>query len=151
MFLPNFYRHGSRRQPVHELFRKEGKVTFKTPIIAACVGMVLSGCAQKSEDIQGAYVSPMLYQSYNCRQIEQEARRVSARTAQITGIQDKKASNDAVATGVALVLFWPAAFFIGGNKENAAELGRLKGELEALESASIEKKCNITFRAAPVT
>ena len=91
----------------------------------------------------------MMYQSYNCSQIEQEARRVSARTAQIAGVQDKKASNDAVATGVALVLFWPAAFFIGGNKENASELGRLKGELEALERASIEKKCNITFRSAP--
>jgi len=118
-------------------------------VIAACgLPMALGGCAQKSEDIQGAYVSPMMYQSYNCRQVEQEARRVSARTAQISGVQDKKASNDAVATGVALVLFWPAAFFVGGNKENAAELGRLKGELEALEKASIEKKCNITFRAA---
>lgn len=111
--------------------------------------MALAGCAQKSEDVQGAYVSPMMYQSYNCKQIEQEARRVSARTAQIAGVQDKKASNDAVATGVALVLFWPAAFFIGGNKENAAELGRLKGELEALEKISIEKRCNITFRSAP--
>jgi hypothetical protein len=120
-------------------------------IISACgLAMVLAGCAQKSEDIQGAYVSPMLYQSYSCTQIEQEARRVSARTAQIAGLQDQKASNDAVATGVALVLFWPAAFFIGGNKENAAELGRLKGELEALEKISIEKRCNITFRKAPV-
>lgn len=124
---------------------------YKVSTIAACVGMVLSGCAQKSEDIQGAYISPMMYQSYNCQQIEQEARRVSARTAHLTGVQDQKASNDAVATGVALVLFWPAAFFIGGNKENAAELGRLKGELEALESASIQKRCNITFRAAPAT
>lgn len=123
-------------------------MVYRISTIIASIGIVLSGCAQKSEDIQGAYVSPMMYQSYNCQQIEQEARRVSARTTQLTGVQDKKASNDAVATGVALVLFWPAAFFIGGNKENAAELGRLKGELEALEKASIEKRCNIVFRAA---
>ncbi|MFU8865033.1 MAG: hypothetical protein ACNA7O_14050 [Rhodobacterales bacterium] len=123
---------------------------FQKSLAAFCgLSMVLGGCAQKSEDIQGTYVSPMAYQSYNCQQIEQEARRVSARTSHIIGVQDQKASNDAVATGVALVLFWPAAFFIGGNKENAAELGRLKGEMEALEKISIEKKCNITFRAPP--
>ncbi len=111
--------------------------------------MTMAGCAQKSEDIQGTYISPLMYQSYNCTQVEQEARRVSARAAQIAGVQDKKASNDAAATAAALILFWPAAFFIGGNKENAAELARLKGELEALEKTSIEKRCNIQFRAAP--
>ncbi|MCM2562892.1 hypothetical protein M8756_12090 [Lutimaribacter sp. EGI FJ00015] len=54
-------------------------------------------------------------------------------------MQDQNAQGDAIATGVALVLFWPAAFFVGGDKENAAERSRLKGEMEASEQASIQK------------
>ena len=109
--------------------------------------IVTSACAKKSENISAAYVSPLNYQNLSCRQIEAEARRVSSRTVEISGVQDKKAENDAVATGVALVLFWPAAFFIKGDKETSAELARLKGEMDALEQASIKKKCNIVFRA----
>ncbi len=112
-----------------------------------CLSVVfVSACAQKSHNITASYVSPLTYQSYSCRQIESEARRVSSRAAQIMGIQDKNATNDAVATGVALVLFWPAVFFVGGNKENASEVARLKGELETLEQVSIQKNCGIQFQ-----
>jgi hypothetical protein len=47
-----------------------------------------------------------------------------------------------VALGVDLVLFWPALFFMPG-KDNEEELGRLKGEYEALKSAAIEKGCDV--------
>jgi hypothetical protein len=80
--------------------------------------------------------------------LAEEAQRVSHRAAVAAGVQDDQASKDAVATGVAVVLFWPAAFFIGGDKGNAAELGRLKGEMEAIEQASIRKNCGIQFRRA---
>lgn len=119
----------------------------KTTLSALCLSMLATACADSSADVQPTYVSPLNYQSFSCKQIEQEARRVAARSAQVAGVQDKNAGNDAVATGVALVLFWPAAFFVGGNKENAAELGRLKGELDALEQASIQKNCGIVFRS----
>ena len=52
--------------------------------------------------------------------------------------------------GVGLVLFWPSLFFIKGDGATAAELGRLKGEMDAIEQASIQKNCGIQFqRAAP--
>jgi hypothetical protein len=127
---------------------------MKYQIIAfvATLSIIAAGCAKKSDDISARYISPLQYDSYSCRQIGEEAQRVTNQAARLTGLQDKKAQNDAVATGVALVLFWPAAFFIGGNGENAAELGHLKGELEALERASIKKNCSIAFRtAAPKT
>ncbi|MQQ08779.1 hypothetical protein GFB49_09965 [Epibacterium sp. SM1979] len=111
--------------------------------------LVLSGCAEKSENVGEAYVSPLAFQSMSCKQIGQEARRVSARASTVAGVQDKNANNDAVATGVALVLFFPAAFFIKGNKENAAELARLKGELTALEQAANAKNCGIEFAEKP--
>lgn len=117
--------------------------------IALSAAILTTACADNSADIQPTYISPLTYQSFSCSQIEQEARRIAARSAQVSGVQDKNAQGDAVATGVALVLFWPAAFFIGGNKENAAELSRLKGELDALEQASIQKNCGIVFQTAP--
>lgn len=64
----------------------------------------------------------------------------------MAGIQDSKSTNDAVAMGVGLVLFWPSLFFIKGDGQTAAELSRLRGEFEALEQVSIQKNCNHQFR-----
>lgn len=47
----------------------------------------------------------------------------------------------------AVVIFWPAAFLIKGDGANAAELARLKGELEAIEKTSVVKNCNISFKS----
>ena len=120
----------------------------KLIISIALTSFVLAGCAQKAETISPTYISPLAYQGYSCKQIVEEASRVTSKVSEISGVQNKKASDDAVATGVALVLFWPAAFFIKGDKQTAAELGRLKGELEALEKTSIQKKCGIVFERA---
>ena len=108
-------------------------------------GALCAGCASSSSDIAPQYVSELQYQHLSCKQIAGEAQRVSRRVSELSGAQDEKASSDALATGVAIVLFWPAAFFIKGDGPTAAELGRLKGEFEALERASIRKGCNLRF------
>jgi hypothetical protein len=43
-------------------------------------------------------------------------------------------------------MFWPAAFFVASDRPNAAEAGRLKGEMQAPEQVSIQKNCGIQFR-----
>jgi hypothetical protein len=88
----------------------------------------------------------MAYASYSCPQLREEATRISTRAVQATGQQDSKATSDAVATGVGIILFWPALLFIKGDNTTAAELSRLKGEMEAIEQTSIHKKCGIEFR-----
>jgi hypothetical protein len=47
------------------------------------------------------------------------------------------------------VIFWPAAFFVGGDKQTASELAQMKGQMVAIEQASIAKKCNIQFQGNP--
>ena len=42
---------------------------------------------------------------------------------------------------VGAILFWPALFALGGTKPQEAELGRLKGEYDALQSVNTQKKC----------
>lgn len=107
--------------------------------------LALAGCASRSSDIPAAYVSPIQYQSYSCTQLREEAARVSARAAVASGAQDANATGDAVATGVALVLFWPAAFMIKGNSASAQEVAQLKGDMDAIEQANIQKRCGIQF------
>jgi hypothetical protein len=50
------------------------------------------------------------------------------------------------AAAAAIVIFWPAAFFVGGDKQTAAELSQRKGQMVAVEQASIAKKCNIQLQ-----
>jgi hypothetical protein len=118
-------------------------------MVLVAAAIALAGCASSSADITPTYVSPMLYQSYNCQQLAMEAQSVSARAAALSGAQDGQRTKDQVATGVAIVVFWPAAFFVGGDKQTAAELAQMKGQMVAIEQASIGKKCNIQFQGKP--
>jgi hypothetical protein len=116
--------------------------------VLALAGVCI-GCASKSSEITPAYVSPITYQNHTCPQLAQEAQAVSARAAQVSGAQDQKRSNDQIATGVAIVVFWPAAFLVGGDGPIAAELAQLKGQMVAIEQASVHKKCGIQFQRPP--
>jgi hypothetical protein len=56
-----------------------------------------------------------------------------------------------VATGVGVVLFWPALFLIKGDAASAQQVAQLKGDMDAIEQANIQKKCGLQFQrpAAP--
>jgi polygalacturonase len=113
-------------------------------IVVLCTA--LAGCASSSSDITPAYVSPVAYQGYTCQQLALEAQAISARAATLSGAQDSQRTKDGWATAAAVVVFWPAAFLVGGDKQTAAELSQMKGQMVAVEQASIAKKCNIQFR-----
>ena len=122
---------------------------LKTVAVIAACAVALSACASSSSEISAAYTSPMTYDSYQCDQLSAELLRVSARVHELTGTVNHNATRDAVAMGVGLVLFWPALFLMKGNGPEAAELGRLKGEYDALEQQGIQKHCG--FATTPVT
>jgi hypothetical protein len=118
-----------------------GRFLATTAIVATTVG-----CASTADKIGPQYVSPLQFSAYDCGQLSLEAQRISSRVAQLSGVQDQKATNDAIVTGVAIVVFWPAAFLVGGNDQTSAELARLKGEFETIEQVAIQKKCGFEFR-----
>ncbi len=109
------------------------------------VGALASGCASSSDEIEASYVSPLEYQNYTCSQLAEEGRRVSRRAAELAGNVDDKATDDAVLTGVGIVVFWPALLFIDGDGPQAAEYARLKGEKDTIEQVAIQKNCGIRF------
>ena len=123
--------------------------------VAAAVSLAIvsaAGCAKRPEDIKAAYISPLTYDQYTCEQLAAEAQRVSSRAADTMGVQKQKATGDAVAMGVGLILFWPALFFIKGGAETESEVSRLKGEMDTIEQVSIQKQCGFTFeRPEPAT
>jgi hypothetical protein len=121
---------------------------MKKTITATCVALLLlAGCATNPKDIAPAYVSPAGYQNMTCKQLQVEAESVSARAAQASGAQEKKANDDAALTTVGIVIFWPALLFMNHDGAQAAEVSRLKGEMQAIEGVSRAKNCGIVFAA----
>ena len=115
-------------------------------IITCAITMTLVGCAKPSDEIRPSYISPIQYQNYDCQQIGAEMQRVSQRANEAAGVQDDKAESDALVTAAAIVVFWPAAFFVGGDGQTAAELASLKGQFEALEQVGVQKKCGLSVK-----
>ena len=122
---------------------------IKNPINIALLSLILLGCASSSKEIGTTHVSPIIYQHLDCMQIALEAQRVIQQITLLGGQVDEKAQRDAVATGVGIVLFWPALFFIRGDGAEAAEYSRLKGEYEALQKMAIQKRCDPILPAPP--
>jgi hypothetical protein len=118
-------------------------------LVAVGLALSVGACASSAADIKASYVSPLQYQSYTCRQLGEEATRVSARAAEAAGTQDSNRTQDAVVTTVGVIILWPVLFAVKGDGQNAAELGRLKGEMETIEKVSIQKNCGITFKSEP--
>lgn len=115
------------------------------PVIwACCLGLVLSGCANSSTSLGTQYVSPLQYQPYDCTQLASETQRLQSRVIELGGRLDQASSNDKALMGVTLVLFWPAAFALGGTKAQEAEYSRLKGEVDAVQISAVEKKCQLS-------
>ena len=117
-------------------------------IIVAC-SLVVAACTKDANQVGATSVAPIAYDSYSCPQLAEEAQHVSSRAAQATGVQDQNAANDNLAVAAGLIIFWPALSTPKGNNTLAAELVRIKGQMDAIEQASAKNRCNIAFRPAP--
>lgn len=117
---------------------------MKFLFVVSIVSLAVAACSKDADSIATAYVSPVMYSNYDCEQLSMEQIAIVQRATAMGASVDKDATNDAIATGVSLVLFWPAAFFIGGNDDvKQVELSQLKGKLEAVQSAMVVKKCQL--------
>jgi len=116
------------------------------PALVLATTLVISGCATHPDKMQASYVSPIQYQKYDCDQIADETARVERKITTLHGQLADTADTDSTQMGVGLILLWPTLFFLDGDGPQATEYSRLKGEYEALEQVSIEKKCALTFK-----
>jgi hypothetical protein len=75
-----------------------------------------------------------------------QAENVSARLAQATG---RNYTGDTIAADVGRVVFFPILVFKEGNYVSREELASLNRSMKAIERASIQKNCGITFQHGP--
>jgi len=106
--------------------------------------LLVSGCAKTPDRITATYVSPALFQEQSCTTLLAERNRIVTELDQLVAGQQKASATDAVATGIALVLFWPAALTLGVTKDNASALSSAKGHYDAISTAMQQKGCHIT-------
>jgi len=114
---------------------------MRKTITALAATSFLYACASAPEDISPTYVSPALYQNYDCDELLMERERIVAKVNEVSAAQSKKATNDAVATGVGVILFFPALLFLASGSDRESELASYKGNYDALTQAAIQKKC----------
>ena len=70
-----------------------------------------------------------------------ERQSVSRRVAELGGQLDNNAQTDKMVVGAGALFFPPALFFVGGTADQESEYGRIKGEVQALETAAVQKNC----------
>lgn len=127
---------------------------FKLKTIGVCSALVmggtlLAGCASSPGGIEPAHISSSKYGGYSCSSLRAKGRQVSKEAQRVAGKVQDRSTDDALMTGVAIVLFWPAAFFVKGDGPEAEQYAQLIGERQAIEEASKRKGCGIKF--APLT
>lgn len=120
---------------------------------AKCISFVASlcsvtGCATDPNKIAAAYVSPLKYETYDCQQVAVEQAGIEERTNVLYHNLKSRNNSDKWMMGVGLLVAWPALLFMkGNNSAENAEFAQLKGNYDALQHTSIEKKCGLAFAA----
>ncbi len=106
------------------------------------LSFLLIGCATSPDKLSTQYIPASSYSNLDCDQIAASLRQKNTRLESLYAKLDKTASDDAAQMAVGMLLFWPTLFFLeGGDSPEAAEYSRLKGEVDALNEASVLKKC----------
>ncbi len=106
---------------------------------------VCAGCAMRPESVKPAYISDMTYRDWTCEQLGQEQTRLAAALASSCDAQRQARSGD---TWGVILLGLPVSTLSGNNQ--ASEIARLKGELQALQRAATLKNCNLPEIPDPV-
>ena len=123
---------------------------LKITTLALFLLFIVTGCATSPNEMTASYVSPLIYQSFDCQQLVMESDRVSRRVQSMHAKLAEKESDDSAKMAVGLILFWPALFFLDGDEDGAIEYKRLKGESEAIHQAAVAKKCDLKLLVPPM-
>jgi hypothetical protein len=99
--------------------------------------------AKTSSEVAPELVSPSMYSGMSCRQLRSEAELVKDATPALAAAVDREYKNDKALEAVTWILFWPAIFAMDGNDAEAAQLGRAKGQLEAITRQMKNKGCRM--------
>lgn len=115
--------------------------------LVACLAH--AGCATRPENVEAHYVSPTTYQNWSCDQLQDEKIRLTKEVDRISGLQRENANADTAMMTVGLIVLWPVLFGLAVTKDRKAELGRIKGEYEAVDLSVRGKQCTAPAPGVP--
>lgn len=104
-------------------------------VLTSVVALSIVGCANRPETIRASFVSHEKYTALDCTQLATRMVDTRAELEKFSKMQDGKATGDAV--GVFL-LGIPFSKLSG---DHEGDVARLKGEVEALDTAQIKTGC----------
>lgn len=104
-------------------------------LLSSALLAALAACANRPESIAASYVSFEKYMDSDCPGLATRMSDAQATLAKHSEMQDSKANGDAV--GVFL-LGIPFSKLSG---DHEGDVAKWKGEIEAIETAQIKKKC----------
>ena len=96
---------------------------------------LLSACANRPESIHASYVSHEKYTQLNCAELASKKGDMRAELDKYSRLQDSKANTDAVG------VFFLALPFSKLSGDHEADVARLKGEVEAIDTAQVKNRC----------
>jgi hypothetical protein len=108
---------------------------FSKVFFSLLAASVLVGCANRPESIRASFVSHERFSELNCSQLTTKLADTRSELDKFSKMQDSKANGDAF--GVFL-LGIPFSKLSG---DHEGDVARLKGEVEAIETAQIKSKC----------
>lgn len=126
-------------------FKRAGRLS------AAALLFTAAACAPRPESISARYVSPVTYQGYQCDQLLAENARLFSELNRVSELQRENATGDAVMLTVGLVILWPVLIGMAATKDRKDEVGKLKGEYEAVEMQLKMKQCPAAIPGVPAS
>ena len=121
----------------------------RTVVALTIAAMLLPGCATRPENVAASHVSSSRYADRTCKSLARELDEVQDTLRAQSAKLNDKATQDAVVTGVGVVLFWPVLFALGNNSGLEGDVGRLKGEEQAIRKQMRDADCEMPAPKAP--
>lgn len=107
---------------------------YKTVLICLA-SAALFGCANRPESIRASFVSHEKFAGLDCTELTTRMGDTRAELEKFSKMQDSKANGDAVGVFLLGVPFSK----LSGDHE--ADVARLKGQVEAIDTAQVKAKC----------
>lgn len=114
---------------------------WRAAVALATAAALLAGCATRAVDVRPLAADPADFQAWSCTRLHDEMDRVQQRAVELSWIVDERAGQHVVALGIGLMVFWPALLAMRPDGDESAELARLKGRYEAVQTAAGRNGC----------
>jgi len=116
--------------------------------MVAVILIILASSGSSLAEPRSTYVPPFPYLEFDCPQLVREARALSSRSAELAGLQQ----SDPIVHGnenSSTTIRWPKVFSLVGDSSIADKLALMRGQMIAIEEASIRRQCSIQFQRPP--